>query len=106
MIYHLLDADTTASRCLDLIARHAPRLMRIGGGSLPQEKPPCTDEHRMTPERIQAALALVGQGLSATQIAERVGSTQSAVRKAMVRRGIKLRDGRAGKVWKIRRVEA
>jgi DNA-binding NarL/FixJ family response regulator len=27
-------SDTTAQRCLELIARHAPRLMKAGGGAL------------------------------------------------------------------------
>jgi AraC-like DNA-binding protein len=36
MIYHCLEssADTTAQRCMDLIARRAPEMMRCGGGGL------------------------------------------------------------------------
>lgn len=31
-MYQIIDGDETARRCLDLIARHGPRLMREGGG--------------------------------------------------------------------------
>lgn len=95
MIANLSDYESTAQRCLDLIARHAPRLMREGGGALSKEPCERIKAVRMSEEQKQAALSLMRTGLySGTVIARKLGLTQSAVCKLAERSKIKLPDGR------------
>ena len=106
MISHLYSDDSPAARMLDLIARHAPRLMRCGGGSLPREQMDHVTRARTSPELVACIVALGREGrLNVTQIAREVSSTQSVAFKILARHGLRAPDGRAGRISK-RRVNA
>jgi hypothetical protein len=67
--------DTTASRCLDLIARHAPRLMREGGGRIEEDR----QTNKLSKKTIEKIVALRQQGLTLLAISEAIGFSKSAV---------------------------
>ena len=67
--------DTTASRCLDLIARHAPRLMREGGGRIEEDR----QTNKLSKKTIAKIVALRQQGLTLLAISEAIGFSKSAV---------------------------
>jgi DNA-directed RNA polymerase specialized sigma24 family protein len=92
MISHLFDSDTTAQRCLDLIARHAPRLMRCGGGGLSTDGAMI----KLTPERRRTIVALRRSGWRTRDIAKRVVCAQPTVSRVC---------REAGLVFRVRRVE-
>jgi transposase-like protein len=88
--------DSTASRCLGLIERHAARMMRTGGGGIAREAASQIHTYRITADKKARALELSTTGLySATEIAAMVGSTQSTISKFLRKAGASLRDGRA-----------
>lgn len=71
--------DSTATRCLGLVERHAARFMRLGG-SLPRETG--GHHHRMMPEQRAAILAalIVTGGRNQAEIGQRNGGfSQAAV---------------------------
>jgi len=80
--YTNLDRDDgVVARCLDMIERHAPRLMIAGGGGLQQEL--LYSGRRMSPatrESINAAL-VAGNGAGIRRIALDHGVSQAAVSK-------------------------
>jgi DNA-binding NarL/FixJ family response regulator len=67
--------DTTASRCLDLIARHAPRLMREGGGRIEEDR----QTNKLSRKTINAIIALRKTGMRIDAIGEQLGVSRSAV---------------------------
>jgi DNA invertase Pin-like site-specific DNA recombinase len=67
--------DTTASRCLDLIARHAPRLMREGGGRIEEDR----KTNKLSKKTIEKIVALRKTGMTLEAIAESIGFSKSAV---------------------------
>lgn len=102
MIANIHAEESTASRCLDLIARCAPRMMKVGGGALCAEvgergikRGPAS----MSDEQRAKALVMGREGnLTATEIAHVLGSTQSAICNHLKRHGVRAPDGRrAGK---------
>jgi DNA invertase Pin-like site-specific DNA recombinase len=84
--YQQLETESTASRCLALIERHAARFMRIGGGSLSCSdtqvaRKPKVDTPR---EKVTAIYALIAEGkLSTMQIARTVGVSYSVVHRRL-----------------------
>jgi hypothetical protein len=89
-----IDNESPAARILDLVARCAPKLMRAGGGSLSRELIYIAHYNPMTDEQRTEALALAKLGvMTATEIARRVGSSQSSIRKFVTYRGFVLPDG-------------
>lgn len=92
----LYEEDSFEHRMLEMVARHAPRLIRAGGGPLAREAAPrATHPHKMTVVKRERAMELARTGkYTGTQIAEMIGATQSAVFKHMRRCGITLPDGR------------
>lgn len=95
--------DSTASRMLDLVYRHAPRLIRCGGGALSREEIRSLDANkggpRISAETRAKILAVAREGkLSATAIARQCGTTQSTVRSLLIREDVPIVvDGRAGR---------
>lgn len=67
--------DTTASRCLDMVARHAPRLMREGGGMIEEDR----QTNKLSKKTIAKIVALRQQGLTLLAISEAIGFSKSAV---------------------------
>jgi hypothetical protein len=67
--------DTTASRCLDMVARHAPRLMREGGGRIESDR----QTNKLSKKTIAKIVALRQQGLTLLAISEAIGFSKSAV---------------------------
>lgn len=75
----LLDTpeDHTVRRCVELIERHAPRLMRAGGGALAQENP---SSGRRMPQEVRARIrALHRSGRRVVEIAAETGRSRFAV---------------------------
>lgn len=67
--------DTTASRCLDLIARHAPRLMREGGGAIEEDR----KTNKLSRKTIKSIIDLRKTGMTIAAIGEQLGISRSAV---------------------------
>jgi hypothetical protein len=95
--------QSTASRMLDLVARHCPRLMRCCGGSLSGEEIRGKDSNkggpRISAETRAKILAVAREGkLSATAIARQCGTTQSTVRSLLIREDVPIVvDGRGAR---------
>lgn len=67
--------DTTASRCLDLIARHAPRLMREGGGRIESNR----KTNKLSRKTIKSIIDLRKTGMTIAAIGEQLDISRSAV---------------------------
>jgi predicted transposase YdaD len=67
--------DTTASRCLDMVARHAPRLMREGGGMIEEDR----QTNKLSRKTINAIIALRKTGITLAAISEQLDISRSAV---------------------------
>jgi DNA invertase Pin-like site-specific DNA recombinase len=67
--------DTTASRCLDMIARHAPKLMLQGGGAIESDR----KTNKLTKKTIDKIIALRKTGMTLAAISEKIGFSKSAV---------------------------
>ena len=67
--------STTASRCLDMIHRHAPRLMLQGGGRIESDR----QTNKLSKKTIDKIVALRQQGLTLEAIANAIGFSKSAV---------------------------
>jgi hypothetical protein len=67
--------STTASRCLDLIHRHAPRLMLQGGGRIESDR----KTNKLSKKTIDKIVALRKTGMTLEAIAESIGFSKSAV---------------------------
>ena len=67
--------DTTASRCLDLIHRHCPRLMLQGGGRIESDR----QTNKLTRGTINKIVALRQQGMTLEAISNAIGFSKSAV---------------------------
>lgn len=91
---------------LDMVARLGPKLMRAGGGSLPcdnENMTKCKAEFQFTPAVKAKAIKLARTGrLNCTQIGKILGVRASGVRQCVLRAGIVVPDGRAGRVSKRR----
>ena len=70
----------TARRCLALIERHVPRLMRQGGGPLMAEIERC---RKATPKETAEALRLCAAGFKAKIIALQIGRSEPFVSKQL-----------------------
>ncbi len=68
-------ANTTASRCLDLIARHAPRLMREGGGAITEDR----KTNKLSRKTIKKIIDLRKTGMTIDSIGEQLDVSRSAV---------------------------
>lgn len=96
MIANLYTEDSLSVQMLSLIERHAPRLMKAGGGALSREQSQITHRPKMTGEQKDTVLRLARTGrYNGTEIAGMVGTTQSAVCKFLQKQGVEVRDGRA-----------
>lgn len=73
----MLRADTTASRCLELVQRHCPRLMREGGGRIESYR----KTNKMTQEDINQIIALKNKNMNVIQIAIETGFSLSSVKR-------------------------
>lgn len=67
--------STTASRCLDLIHRHAPRLMLQGGGRIESDR----QTNKLSRGTINKIVALRQQGMTLEAISNAIGFSKSAV---------------------------
>ena len=67
--------DTTASRCLDLIHRHCPRLMLQGGGRIESDR----QTNKLNKKTVEKIIALRQQGLTLEAISNAIGFSKSAV---------------------------
>ncbi len=67
--------STTASRCLDLIHRHAPRLMLQGGGRIESDR----QTNKLSKKTIDKIVALRKTGMTLAAIGEAIGFSKSAV---------------------------
>jgi len=67
--------STTASRCLDLIDRHCPRLMLQGGGRIESDR----QTNKLSRGTINKIVALRKTGMTLEAIAESIGFSKSAV---------------------------
>jgi len=67
--------NTTASRCLDLIDRHCPRLMLQGGGRIESER----QTNKLNKKTIDKIVALRKTGMTLEAIANAIGFSKSAV---------------------------
>ena len=67
--------STTASRCLDLIDRHCPRLMLQGGGRIESDR----KTNKLNKKTIDKIVALRKTGMTLEAIAESIGFSKSAV---------------------------
>ena len=71
--------------CLSLIERHAPRLLREGGGSLIGDKEMFT----VQPEHVAKILELYHRGVKSRHIAQEIGCSVPTVSKYLRMNGIK-----------------
>ena len=70
-------SDTTASRCLELVQRHCPRLMREGGGRIESYR----KTNKMTQEDIDEIIALKNKNMKPIEIAIETGFSISSVKR-------------------------
>lgn len=84
-VRHLFDESPT-SRCLSLIARCAPRMMKAGGGALSQEMDE-SHANPVSPKEARRFLKMAQSGMSSRKIAREVGRTQPCVIKHLRRLG-------------------
>lgn len=92
-----LDGGTTAGRCLALIERHAPALIRIGGsvGGLSEEKP--RSGKRLSDAERERIVATAGLGGNLKQICVATGWSWGTVNRVLRAAGVTCPDGRAGR---------
>lgn len=84
--YNLDDNESIASRCLALIERHAPYMMKVGGGSLSVGDTQLNRKPKVnTPrEKVLAIYRLIREGkLTTQQIAQTVGVSYSVVHRRL-----------------------
>lgn len=74
----------TAGRCLELVRRHAPRLMRCGGGALRASLAPYA---KVTEEVRAEVLRLRTEGMSYDDIAAKVGMAYTTVHRICMKAG-------------------
>lgn len=98
MIANLYNEESPAAQMLAMIERCAPILMRAGGGALSREQSQIAHRPRMSPEQKDTVLRLARTGrYNGTEIADMVGTSQSAVCKLLAKHGVEVRDGRAAR---------
>jgi len=66
---------STASICLDLIFRHAPRLMREGGGSIEEDR----KTNKLSAATVEAILRRRKSGMPIKQIGAELGVSRAAI---------------------------
>ena len=81
MIYLAEDTSTTASRCMELIARYAPVFMRIGGGSLEQNSR-CRG-YKLTTEDRNEIVAAAATAKDGYEISKKTGWSPATVCRVM-----------------------
>lgn len=97
-------ADTTAWRCLDLIARNAPRFMRCGGGPLEQQ----AQRGELTRDKQREILRLRRAKMRPALIAARVKLSVMTVWKVCRRAGLNRKRARdfspeeLARMWALR----
>lgn len=90
-----MNNETTAARCLSLVERHAPRLMRAGGGTLQQEQHHRSHAPRMSAEVREKALEMILAGkLGGTEIASVLGVVSRQIFKLAAKHAVRLPDKR------------
>ncbi len=86
-IVTLYDSDSTEMRCMRLIERHAPRLMREGGGALSREVD--GGERKVVTWRARSRiLTLRRDGYSPTEIGEAVGFSEMTIYRVCHKAGV------------------
>lgn len=85
--------DTVAARCLALVERYAPALMKAGGGGLEQARP--LAGRRLSWHARQRIVTYRKNGKPVTEIAEICGVSQATVSKICRKAGIATRR----RVW-------
>ncbi len=76
---------STASICLDLIFRHAPRLMREGGGMIEGDR----KTNKLSAKTIFAILERRKSGMPIKQIGKELGVSRSAIQFHCRKHGVK-----------------
>ena len=66
---------STASICLDLIFRHAPRLMREGGGMIEGDR----KTNKLSAQTVKAILRRRKSGITIAAITKELGVSRSAI---------------------------
>jgi len=66
---------STASICLDLIFRHAPRLMREGGGPIEEDR----KTNKLSTQTIEAILKRRKSGMPVSAIGKELGVSRAAI---------------------------
>ena len=84
--------DSTASRCLSLIERHAARMMKVGGGALSglraKSSAVCVDKPRgITPEDVKKIIEVTRQCDTLEQVVRCFPWSESRIRFALRRAG-------------------
>jgi DNA-binding NarL/FixJ family response regulator len=75
---------STASICLDLIFRHAPRLMREGGGPIEEDR----NTNKLSAQTVEAILRRRKSGMPIKQIGAELGVSRAAVQVHCKRHGV------------------
>lgn len=90
-----MSENTTAGRCLSLVERHAARLMREGGGTLPREQVHREHAPRMSAEIREKAIEMIIEGkLGGTEIATALGVLPRQIFKLAAKHAVRLPDNR------------
>ncbi len=95
--------DSTASRMLDMVARGGPRLMRTGGGAISSEQVAHggTKSGARISSETRARILVLGRNgdLSPSEIARKLGTTQSTVRNLLTREGVEIVNKKRGTTY-------
>ena len=76
---------STASICLDLIFRHAPRLMREGGGPIEEDR----KTNKLSTQTIEAILKRRKSGMPVSAIGKELGVSRAAIQVHCRKHGVK-----------------
>ena len=70
--------------CISLIERHAPRLMREGGGAIEGDK----NQFVVTSKHIAKMVEMYSRGIKSTEIASKIGCSKPTVTKYLRMNGM------------------
>lgn len=91
------EGSTTARRCLDLIAKHAPRLMKLGGAALGTHRECPNSNKRLTPADRERIVAVAAKGGTIKSICDETGWAHATVFRCLRMAGVARPDKRAGR---------